>query len=149
MKINKLKIAVVAPRFHTNLYYRVKALERAGYIVKVFSLYKGISEYHKDVDLIIVNESLLSKIISKLLRLFKKTYLKSNLELKLMSPSIILKREILKFKPDLILIKSFMDILLHKVIRIAKKINAKIIILLRGSWVPISFIVFTTVFINL
>lgn len=125
-----MKIALVTPRFHTYLYYRVKAIEKAGHIVKVFSLYKGTSEYHKNVDVIFVNESLLSRIISKLIRIFKRTYLKSQIELKLMSPSRILKKQIINFKPDLILVESFMDVILHKTIKIAKKIKAKIIILL-------------------
>ena len=125
-----MKIALVTPRFHTYLYYRIKAIEKAGHMVKVFALYKGVSEYHKNMDVTIVNESLFFRMISKLFKIFKKTYLKSDLELKLMSPGKIFTKKIINYKPDLILVESFMDVLLHKTIKLAKKINTKIIILL-------------------
>ena len=37
-----MKFLIVAPRFHTNLYYRAKALHDAGHTVKVIVLYSPI-----------------------------------------------------------------------------------------------------------
>ena len=54
-----MKFLLIAPRFHTNLYYRVIALQNAGHQVKILVLYKGQSEYYENIDIEQIGFSLL------------------------------------------------------------------------------------------
>ena len=72
-----MKLLIIAPRFHTNLYYRAKALQDAGHHVKVVVLYQGKSEYYQNIEIQVLKLSFFSRFISKILRRFKKNHLKT------------------------------------------------------------------------
>ncbi len=123
-----MKILVIAPRFHNNLYYRVQALARKNQ-VKVLALYKGL-EYYKDVEFSVVGYGKLFLLISRLFEKFKKSHLKSGLELRFGWPNKKkLREEIENFSPDVIILKAFQDALSFSVLRLAKKKKIKVIIL--------------------
>lgn len=122
-----MKFLLIAPRFHTNLYYRVIALQNAGHEVLVLVLYKGKSEYYKAINLRQINLSFFSSGIIKLYQFLKKNYLKTAFELFVQSPGKQLRQEIKEFKPDFILLKAFQNILSLKVGLVAKFSAVKII----------------------
>ena len=124
-----MRFLVIAPRFHTNLYYRVIALQNAGHIVKVLVLYKGKSEYYKDIDLKQLPLSFFSKIIIKAYQLFKQNYLKSAFELFIQSPGKQLNRELKNFKPDFILLKAYQNMLAVKSLILALALPTKVLVL--------------------
>ncbi len=124
-----MKILLIAPRFHTNLYYRVIALQNAGCKVKVVVLYKGKSEYYKNIDIQQIGISFISKLFFKIIALFKKNYLQTQLEMRLQSPNKQLKQIIKTFKPDIILLKAYQNILAIKTLILAKKYKAKVLML--------------------
>ncbi len=122
-----MKILLITPRFHTNLYYRVIALQNAGCKVKVVVLYKGKSEYYENIDIQQIGLSFTSKIFLKLIALFKKNYLQTQLEMRLQSPNRQLKQIIKTFKPDVILLKAYQNILAIKTLILAKRYKAKVL----------------------
>ena len=61
-----MKFLIIAPRFHTNLYFRAKSLQDAGNKIKVFVLYKGSSEFSENTDIQIFKFSFFSKTIRKI-----------------------------------------------------------------------------------
>lgn len=124
-----MKILIVAPRFHTNLYYRALSLQEAGHELKVFTLYKGKSEFYRNIDFSVFKLSAFSKFALGLIKIFKKTYLKSGLELRLQAPDKNFRQEIKEFNPDVILLKSYQELLAIKTLRIAKKNGAKVLML--------------------
>jgi glycosyltransferase involved in cell wall biosynthesis len=122
-----MKFLIVAHRFHTNLYYNVTALQNAGHSVKVFVLYKGKSEFYENIDLKLFDLSLFSRFFIGISKLFRRKYLKTLFELRIESPNRKFKRETKQFKPDVILLKSYQEILSVKTLLIAKKINSKVL----------------------
>lgn len=117
-----MKIICFTSRFHTNLYYRIRALMEAGHDVQVAVLYKGVSEYRTNVAVTELGLSRGTLLFEKILRKFKKHYLKSDLELILQRPD---KKKLLKllddFEPDLILIKSYQDMFSERILKAVKK----------------------------
>ncbi len=132
-----MKFLFVAPRFHTNLYYRVIALQEAGHEVKSVVLYKGKSEYYKGVDVLQVKLSLISRFFIRFLRLFKKERLKSNLELRLQSPGKALRKIIASFEPDFILLKAFQNLLAIKTLQLSYFKRSKVLMLIQTDKVSI------------
>ena len=124
-----MKFLIVAQRFHTNLYYRAKALQDAGHLVKVVVLYKGKSEFYENIDFLQINLSFFSKLILKLFSLLKKGKLKSSLELRIQSPNKDLRKIIIKYKPDTILLKAYQNMLAIKTLRLAKSQDVKVLML--------------------
>lgn len=129
-----MKVLFIAPRFHTNLYYRVKALQKQGHQVKIVTLYQGKSEFCEDVNCELIGYSKLYNFLLKYLSKFKKNYLKSKFELRWDIPNIkALKRIIREFNPDLTLLKAYQDILALSVLFLLKRYNKKSIILVQTS----------------
>ena len=124
-----MKFILIAPRFHTNLYYRVIALQNAGHIVKILVLYKVKSEFYKDIDLTVLKLSLLSRILSKFARILKKTYLKTTFELRTETPNNELKKIFKNFNPEIVLLKAYQNLLSIKILILAKKYNVKVLML--------------------
>jgi glycosyltransferase involved in cell wall biosynthesis len=124
-----MKFLLIAPRFHTNLYYRIVALQNAGHQVKILVLYKGQSEYYQNIEIEQIGFSLLSKLISKTLRLFKKNHLKTGLELRLEFPNKELKKHIKDYQPDVILLKAYQNMLAISTLFWAKRFNVKVLML--------------------
>jgi len=124
-----MKFLIIAQRFHTNLYYRAKALKDAGYGVKVVVLYRGKSEFYENIDIRQIKLSLFSKLIIKIISFFRKKDLKSSFELRIQSPGKELREVIKSYKPDVIALKAYQNLLALKTLRIAKKYNAKVLML--------------------
>lgn len=132
-----MKFLIVAPRFHTNLYYRAKALQDVGHSVKVVVLYKGKSEFYEGIDYIQVGLSFFSKSVLRLFSFFKKGKLKSGFELRIQAPNKELKQIFQQFKPDIILLKAYQNALAVKTLRIAKKYKARVLMLTQTPYVHI------------
>lgn len=114
--MKKRKILFIVPRFHTNLYYQIEALQEAGYKVRVLVLYKGLSERWEGVEVVRIGYSWLYE---KFARFFirKDSYLKSSLELRLGFPSLrVLRKEINEFVPDVIFLKAYLNIFAFSVL---------------------------------
>ncbi len=127
----------IAHRFHTNLYYRAKALQDVGNKVKIIVLYKGKSEFYENIDIILINLSFLSKIILKILNLSKKNKLKTELELRIQTPNKQLRKEIKIFKPDVIILKAYQEMLALKTLFIAKQLDIKVLMLTQTTFTHI------------
>jgi len=132
-----MKLLVVAQRFHTNLYYRVKALQDAGHPVKIVVLYKGKSEFYEDIDYTKIGLSFFSKLILKILSFLKKGKLKSGFELRVQAPNKELKKIIKDYKPDAVLLKAYQNALAIKTLRIAKKYKTKVLMLTQTTFTHI------------
>lgn len=132
-----MKILLIAPRFHTNLYYRVIALQNAGHKVLVLILYKGKSEFYKNINIQIIKLSFFSKFLLKIIQIFKRNYLKIQLELRLQWSNKDLKIEIKKFKPDVILLKAYQDSLAIKTLIVAKRFNVKVLMFTQTTFTHI------------
>lgn len=132
-----MKFLIVAPRFHTNLYYRAVALQNAGHIVRVVVLNKGNSEYYEGLRPMQVKLSTFSNIIIKAFSIFNKSNLKSSFELRFQSPNKELKNIILAYNPDVILLKAYQNALAIKTLRIAKKLNIKVLMLTQTNFAHI------------
>ena len=132
-----MKFLIIAPRFHTNLYYRVLALKNAGHVVKVLTLYKGKSEFYKDVDFKTLRLSFLSRLMSLISKTFIKNDLKSSLELRVQSPGSELRKEIISFKPDVIILKAYQNLLAIKTLIVARKFKIKVLMLTQTTFTHI------------
>jgi len=132
-----MKFLIVAPRFHTNLYYRAIALQNVGHIVKVLTLYKGKSEFYENIDVEVLNLSFFSKLIVLISNLFKKTNLKSSVELRIHLPNKELKKEIKSFKPDVIILKAYQNLLAIKTLLLARKFKIKVLMLTQTTFTHI------------
>ncbi|NJO88109.1 MAG: glycosyltransferase family 4 protein [Chloroflexia bacterium] len=112
-------------------------MQNAGHQVKVFALYKGKSEYVKDVDLEIIELSILSKVLITTIRLFKKRKLKSSLELRIQAPNHQFKKLVKGYQPDVIVLKAYQNLLALKTLIIARKFRAKVLMLTQTSFTHI------------
>lgn len=124
-----MKFLITAQRFHTNLYYRAKALQDAGHDVKVIVLYKGKSEFYENIDLQQIELSFFSKLLLKIISFFKKNNLKSGFELRIQSPGKELRKIIKSYNPDVIILKAYQNMLALKTLLIVKKSKVKVLML--------------------
>ncbi len=123
------KILIISFRFHTNLYYRAIALQNAGSIVKIFVLYKGKSEFYENIDIKEFKLANWVEFISKIIKFFKKNYLKTQLEYRFQIPNNEFNRALKKYNPDVILLKSYQELFAINVLLITRKMKAKIFML--------------------
>jgi len=126
-----MKFLIVAPRFHTNLYYRVISLQNAGHEVEVVVLYKGKSEFYKGINIKQIKLSFLSSILISCLKLINKSSLKSNLEIRIQAPNKDLRKYINNFKPDYILLKAFQNQLAIKTLLLSFFKKSKVLMLIQ------------------
>jgi len=130
-----MKILFIAQRYHTNLYYRIKALQDLGcHKIYFISLYKGGSECYDCLEPIIIGYSSIYLLFNKIISKFKKNYTKSFWELKLAIPNVKrLKQNIKEINPDVIILKDFQS--LNELISLyyANKFNKKVITLTQTS----------------
>lgn len=124
-----MKFLIIAPRFHTNLYYRAKALQDAGHKVKVLVLYKGKSEYYENIDIKVLKLSFFSRLLSYILKSNKKNPLKTGLDLRIEAPDKELKKIFKEYRPDIVLLKAYQNLLAIKSLLIAKRYKAKVLML--------------------
>jgi glycosyltransferase involved in cell wall biosynthesis len=104
-----MKILIIAPRYHTNLNYRVKALKEAGHEVLMFVFYKGHSEVYDSIEPIVLGYSSFSQFIKKNCLFFVNKKKRGTYE-QILSffPWSKFKNEYKKIKPDVFIIKGFL-----------------------------------------
>ncbi len=125
-----MRILLIAPRFHTNLYYQVKSLQKDGNKIRVLVLYRGKSEYYKGVEVKQLRMSFLFDFLGKFFSISKRSKLKSSWQLRLEAPSAKgLIEEFNNFEPDFLILKAYQNNLAQIVLRVAKKIGLKTIVL--------------------
>ena len=132
-----MKFLVIAPRFHTNLYYRVIALQNAGHTVKVAVLYKGKSEYYENIDIKKLKLPFFTKLASKIISFFTKNHLKSRLELRIQAPGKDLRKIINEYKPDVILLNAYQNMLAIKTLLVTKLRKIKKLMLTQTNFTHI------------
>ncbi|MBN1253039.1 MAG: glycosyltransferase family 4 protein [Bacteroidales bacterium] len=133
----KHKFLIIAPRFHTNLYYRAIALQNDGNKVKVLVLYKGKSEFYQNIDIETISLSIFSKIVLKISSFLKKSNLKSDFELRIQSPQLKIIKIIKSFNPDFIILKAYQNNLALKTLIISKLLNIKVLMLTQTPYTHI------------
>ncbi len=126
-----MKFLVLAPRFHTNLYFRIKALEQQGNIVKVITLYKGKSEHYKGIDIEIVGSAGISSFFEIITGLFKQSHLKSDFEQRIQMPSRKVKTILKKFQPDYIILKAYQNLFAIQTLVWAKCLQIPVFMLIQ------------------
>ncbi len=105
-----MRLLLLAPRFHTNLYHRVRALQEAGHEVRVRCLYEGGSEYARGVDVGLLPEAVASNVLKKLVQRLSSASLRDRLSLELQHPSVLaLDRELRSFAPHALIIRGYLD----------------------------------------
>ncbi|MGD9638895.1 MAG: glycosyltransferase family 4 protein [Alphaproteobacteria bacterium] len=112
-----MKILFVAPRFHTNQFYLVKALKKEGHDVSFFAITKGNSENYNVLEPKIIKPSILFNLLknifkfnySRTIRSFFPNIISYALELKKAQPNLIIARD-----PNTIFL-SFLTIILAKI----------------------------------
>ena len=117
-------------------------MQNAGHKVKVLVLYKGESEYYESTDIQIIKLSLFSNLLIKTIKLFKKGKLKSDLELRIQTPGKELSRTIKTYKPDVIILKAYQNMLAIKTLLIAKHFKIKLLMLTQTTFTHIKGSVF-------
>jgi glycosyltransferase involved in cell wall biosynthesis len=100
-------------------------------------LYKGKSEFYKDIDITALKLSIFSRFISRIIRLFKKNYLKTTFELRIEAPSNELKHFFKSYQPDIVLLKAYQNLLAVKTLIIAKRYKTKILMLTQTNFTHI------------
>ena len=124
-----MKFLIIAPRFHTNLYYRAKALQDAGHNVRIITLYRGQSEFYDGLKPMVVKLSKFSNLLLKTVSFFKKGKLKSSFEMRFQTPNKEFEKIIRVYEPDVILLKAYQNALAIKTLRTAKKYKVKVLML--------------------
>jgi glycosyltransferase involved in cell wall biosynthesis len=130
--MNNKKILIITPRFHTNMYYFVKALENKGYCVKILSVYEGISEYKKSVDVEIIGFSKWFNYLNYILSGFKKIDKLTLFVFRFGFPNIKkIKKVLFSFKPDKVIIKDFKNVIFHSVLSFSNKYSFKVFVMIQ------------------
>lgn len=125
-----MKILFIAPRFHTNLYYRVKSLKDAGHDVYFLSLYKQHSECYDVLEPRVLRSSRLNKILPKLDSVLRKGdnfwKIKCNFPVRK-----DLKAEIKKINPDAVFIKGLQSVISLMSLWYVSKFTDKVFLLIQ------------------
>lgn len=131
-----MKIAIITKRFHTNLYYTVKALQDAGHTVELLVWYQGFSEKHDIIKPFIIGYSawslnllkLINKIKNKKLRDFWK-YKLPFINLEEMIDFRRLNNKLREIKPDVILVRAYPNLTFFLMILIAARSCRKVFLM--------------------
>jgi glycosyltransferase involved in cell wall biosynthesis len=92
-------------------------------------LYQGKSEFYKSVDIQVLKLSFFSKLFASIIKVFKKNYLKTSFEFRIETPDKELKQIFKDYKPDVVLLKAYQNLLAVKTLIIAKKYKSTILML--------------------
>ncbi len=132
-----MRFLIIAPRFHTNLYYRCLALQNEGHTVKVVVLYKGKSEFYNEIDIQLIKLSILNRFLTGFIKLLKKNYLKTTFELRIEVPNKALNKIFKEYRPNAVLLKAYQNALAIKTLLIAKHYKAKTLMLIQTPYTHI------------
>jgi glycosyltransferase involved in cell wall biosynthesis len=135
-----MKIAIITKRFHTNLYYTVKAMQDAGHTVELLVWYQGFSEKHDIINPFVVGYSAwspnllnaINKIKSAKLRNFWK-YKLPFINLEEMIDFRRLKSRLKEIKPDVILARAYPNLTFFLMIRLSVKFCRKVFLMAQTS----------------
>jgi len=94
-----MKILFVVPRYHLNLYYRVKALQNAGHEVFLLVMYKLNSERYDILEPIVLKHSKINVVLEKINRKYENDMHK-------IPNSSDLKKKIKEISPDILIVKN-------------------------------------------
>ena len=118
-----MKILFIAPRYHLNLYYRIKALKKAKFDVSLLTLYKQPSECYDILEPEEIKKSFLNRFLKKDGDFWK---------IKMQIPSIIdLNRKMKKINPEMVIIKNLQTVLSLLSLLVARIHGKKIYILIQ------------------
>lgn len=104
-----MKILFIAPRYHTNMHFYVKALKDTGHEVKFLSMFEGGSERYDVLKPDVLGTSFVYGYILKLLKLFVNNEPKYNYwrQIFMFAPMFSISKRVMTFKPDVVLVKGF------------------------------------------
>ena len=128
-----MKILIIAPRYHTNLYFRIKALQDVGHNVVLAVQYKGKSECYDIIDPYVLGFSKKYFIIKKIInKLFKK---KSNYlcQIFAFSPKKQIKKIITDSNPDIIVFKIFPGLFMLQIFLIARTFKKNVYLFIQTN----------------
>jgi glycosyltransferase involved in cell wall biosynthesis len=122
-----MKIAIVTKRFHTNLYYTVKALQRAGHAVELLVWHKGFSEKYDICEPFVIGYApwsiALNKSIDKIKSAAVRDFIRHKLpfiNLEEMIDTRRLKNRLEEIKPDIVLVRAYPNITFFSMICLAR-----------------------------
>jgi len=125
-----MRILIVAPRYHMNLYYRVKALQEAGHEVFLFTLYKQVSEKYDILEPIILKESKINNFLAKFHNNPESRFWKIRMYF---LNKRYFKQKMKKINPDVVIIKNLQSILSLTALWYAKKFTNKVFLLIQTN----------------
>jgi glycosyltransferase involved in cell wall biosynthesis len=131
-----MKIAIITKRFHTNLYYTVKALQEAGQAVELLVWGKGFSEKHDIIEPFVIGYSgwsvALVKQIDKIKHEKLRNFLKYNLPFINLTEMIDfrkLKNKLREIKPDVVLVRAYPNLTFFLMIVLARRACRKVFLM--------------------
>ncbi|HTX87247.1 MAG TPA: glycosyltransferase family 4 protein [Candidatus Nanoarchaeia archaeon] len=131
-----MKIAIVTKRFHTNLYYTVKALREAGHAVELLVWHKGFAEKYDISEPFVIGYSGWSVALNKQIERIKNAAVRDFLRHKL--PFLNLEElidqrrlwnKLKEIKPDVVLARAYPNLTFLMMI-IASRLNCRNVFLL-------------------
>jgi glycosyltransferase involved in cell wall biosynthesis len=112
-----MKVVIVTKRFHTNLYYTVKALQEAGHAVSLLVWGVGQSENHDIIEPFVIGYSAWSLALNKKIDKIKNAKIRDFFKRKIpfinleeMIDFKKLKRKLAEEKPDVIFVRAYPNI---------------------------------------
>jgi glycosyltransferase involved in cell wall biosynthesis len=112
-----MKISIITKRFHTNLYYTVKALQEAGHAVSLLVWGRGQSENHDIIEPFVIGYSAWSLALNRQINKIKSAAVRDFLKHKIpfinleeMIDFKRLKNKLAEEKPDVILVRAYPNI---------------------------------------
>ena len=129
-----MKILIIAPRFHTNLYYRIKAWQDADHKVAMLAQYKGGSECYDILSPKVIGHSHVYNFLEKLRYKITKKRASDIWKLLLAWPTLkVLKKEILNSGADIIAVKGMKSIFAFLTFYYAKKLKKDVFVLIQTN----------------
>jgi len=130
--VENMKYLIVAPRYHINLHDRIKALQKAGHSADLVVQYKGKVEKYDLIEPQVIGYAKLYLLFDKILKIFRKSNLKSSWQLKLSYPPLKkFKNKIKEIDPEIIIVKGLKSLFSICAIRYAKKFGIKSIVFIQ------------------
>ena len=132
IQINKPKLLFIVPRFHTNLYYRLKALKGNGFELNLIALKQEHSECHDIIKPNILDYSPIYNFLEKIRYKIFKNNPSDKWKLHYSWPSLIkFYKQIKKNNPDIIFIRGVQSFYFLISLIISRILNKKIFVLMQ------------------
>jgi hypothetical protein len=129
-----MKILFVAPRFHNNLYYRVKALQDEGHEVSMSVFYTGETECHNTLKPNILGYAKSGELLKKIsLVFFPKNKRNTFAQILSFFPAGTIRKEIGEKNIDVVILKGFLGLFALQTLFWARFFNKRIYLLLQTN----------------